>query len=112
MTLSDPIQLRLKSDKQLFYQDESARLGKAMSVYLRERLEASDEAHEAIASLRCEVASLRLMLEDLGMPKSAPGNIEPTLLEILLLLRQICRPEHLKIAQGELNRLGLTLRTS
>ena len=111
MTLGDPIQIRLKIDKQLFYQDEAARLGRALSVYLRERLDASDETHEAIASLRCEVASLRVMLEDLVMPKSTPVNNDPTALEMLLLLRQICRPEHLKIAQGELNRLGLTLRT-
>lgn len=105
MNLGDPIQLRLKIDKQLFYQDEAARLGRALSVYLRERLEASDETHEAIASLRCEVASLRVFLEDLRTPKSTHNDA--TLLEMLLLLRQICRPEHVKIAQGELNRLGL-----
>ncbi len=78
MTLGDPIQLRLKIDKQLFYQDEAARLGRALSVYLRERLDASDETHEAIASLRCEMASLRVMLEDLVLPKSTPVNNDPT----------------------------------
>jgi hypothetical protein len=77
---------------------------------LRERLDSSDEALSAISSLQRELASLRFLLEDKSKESDCPANTESSLIEILLLLRQLCRPEQVKIAQGELNRLGHLIR--
>ena len=111
MTLGDPLQVRLKPAKQLFYQEEAARMGKPLASYLRERLDAADEAMGAISSLQREVMSLRLLMEDRALEKNqVASNEPPSLCEILLLLRQMCRPEQVKIAQGELNRLGYPIR--
>ncbi|RUR14046.1 mobilization protein [Legionella septentrionalis] len=113
MSLGNPIQLRLMLDKQFLYQEEAAKSGKSLAAYLRDRLDKSDETLEAITNLRREITSLRLMVEETTEAKSnlaTPGNIDPALFEILLLLRQLCRPEQLKIAQGELNRLGYSVR--
>lgn len=114
MSLGNPIQLRLMLDKQYLYQEEAAKLGKPLASYLRDRLDKSDETLEAIISLRREITNLRLMVEDITETKSnhhtTEENINPTLFEILLLLRQLCRPEQLKIAQGELNRLGYEVK--
>lgn len=110
MSLGHPIQLRLKLEKQFLYQEEAAKQGKPLTSYLRDRLDKDDETLEAIESLRREVISLRFMVDDIPTAKSSTSNCDPTLFEILLLLRQLCRPEQLKIAQGELNRLGYSIR--
>lgn len=114
MSLGNPIQLRLTLDKQFLYQEEAAKSGKPLAAYLRDRLDKSDETLEAITSLRREITSLRLMVEETTEAKSnfstTQGNVNPALFEILLLLRQLCRPEQLKIAQGELNRLGYEVK--
>lgn len=110
MSLGDPIQIRMTLEKHLFYQDEAAKLGKPLATYLRERLDSSDETMSAISSLQRELASLRFLLEDKSKEPDSPTNIEPSIFEILLLLRQLCRPEQVKIAQGELNRLGHSVR--
>ena len=114
MSLSHPIQLRLQPEKQYFYQEEAARQGKPLASYLRERLDNNDEKLEAINNLKREVMSLRLMVEDIiATSQNTPSNNDnanPTLFEMLLLLRQLSRPEHLKIAQGELQRLGFKVR--
>lgn len=111
MSLGHPIQLRLKLEKQFLYQEEAAKEGKPLASYLRDRLDKDDETLEAITGLRREVISLRLMVEDITTAKSNHSNSsDPALFEILLLLRQLCRPEQLKIAQGELNRLGYSVR--
>ncbi len=115
MLLGHPIQLRLKQEMQLAYQEEAASLGKPLASFLRERLEAQDETRAVLTHVRCEIASLRLLMEDIEAQKNIAGNnnssSDATLLELLLLLRQLCRPEHVKIAQGELNRLGYSIRT-
>ncbi len=114
MSLGNPIQLRLMLDKQFLYQEEAAKLGKSLAAYLRDRLDKSDETLEVISSLRREITSLRLMVEDMNETKSnnqgTQESVAPTLLEIILLLRQLCRPEQLKIAQGELERLGYEVK--
>lgn len=112
MSLGHPIQLRLQLEKQFFYQEEAAKQGKPLASYLRERLDKEDETLQAIVSLRHEVATLRLMTEDIATKNvsSKLDDGDPALFEILMLLRQLCRPEQLKIAQGELNRLGYSAR--
>lgn len=56
-----------------------------------------------------ELFALRHMLEDLT-DKTIPHAVEsnhPLLLEMVLILRQLAKPEHVRIAQGELKRLGV-----
>ncbi len=53
---------------------------------------------------------LRHMLEDLadkGTSAEVESNGKALLMEIVLLLRQLARPEQVRIAQGELKRLGV-----
>jgi len=114
MSLGHPIQLRLQLEKQFFYQEEAAKLGKPLASYLRDRLDKDDETLEAIINLQREVTTLRLMLEDIAITKTgtsqSAGTVDSTSIEMLMLLRQLCRPEQLKIAQSEINRLGFSVR--
>ena len=57
MSLGHPIQLRVTLEKQYFYQEEAAKLGKPLATYLRERLDASDDTLSAISSLQRDLAS-------------------------------------------------------
>ena len=110
MSLGHPIQLRVTLEKQYFYQEEAAKLGKPLATYLRERLESSDDTLSAISSLQRDLASLRFLLEDKPKASDTSAETQTSLVEMLLLLRQLCRPEQVKIAQGELNRLGHLVR--
>ena len=109
MSLSNPIQIRLHTEQHLRYEAAAARLGKPLATYLRECLEACENDH-SVASLKREFLVLRHMLEDLAdKPASVAveSNGNPLIMEIVLLLRQLARPEHVRIAQGELKRLGV-----
>ena len=109
MSLSDPIQIRLNTEHHLRYEAAAARLGKPLATYLRECLETHENDH-SVASLKRELLAMRHMLED-WTDKPASASIEsssyPLLMEGVLLLRQLARPEHVRIAQGELKRLGV-----
>lgn len=109
MSLSDPIQIRLHTGQHMRYESAAARLGKPLATYLRECLETHEEDH-SVASLKREFLALRHILEDLtDKPTSSAveSKSQPLLLEIVLLLRQLAKPEHMRIAQGELKRLGV-----
>lgn len=118
MALGNPIQIRLNTEKQAFYESEAARLGVPFAAYLRDRIEASVEAESRTGGMLADVASsiatLRAVVEG-GTKKQAgavPGakNQSPDdalLLEILLLLRAMAAPEKVKFAQAEVNRQGL-----
>lgn len=109
MALSDPIQIRLHTEQHLRYEASAARLGKPMATYLRECLETYENDH-SVSSLKREFLALRHMLED-WTDKPTSSAVEssgyPLLMEIVLLLRQLAKPEHVRIAQGELKRLGV-----
>ena len=109
MSLSNPIQIRLHLAQHLRYEAAAARLGKPLATYLRECLEAYENDH-SVASLKREFLALRHMLEDWAdKPTSVAveSNSHPQLMEVVLLLRQLAKPEHVRIAQGELKRLGV-----
>lgn len=109
MTLSHPIRIRLNEEHFLRYESSAARLGKPFATYLRECLEAHENDH-SVASLKRELLAMRHMLED-WTDKPVSSEVEsvsnPLLMEMVLLLRQLAKPEHVRIAQGELRRLGV-----
>lgn len=115
MALGEPIKFRLTPEKHAQYEDEAARLGKPLGTYLRERLEADDAVRDELAELRREVVGLHRAVEDLaGEGPRAGGGDEGTkavMLEVLLLLRAVAGADKLKMAQGELKRLGLPIWT-
>ena len=109
MSLSDPIQIRLNTEHHLRYESAAARLGKPLATYLRECLETYENDH-SVSSLKREFLALRHMLEDLAdKPASSAveSNGHPLMMEMVLILRQLAKPEHVRIAQGELKRLGV-----
>jgi predicted DNA-binding protein len=109
MSLSHPIRIRLNEEQFFRYESAAARLGKPLATYLRECLESHEDNH-SVASLKREFLALRHMLED-WTDKVPSNEVEsgghPLLMEIVLLLRQLAKPEHVRIAQGELRRLGV-----
>lgn len=109
MSLSDPIQIRLHIEQHLRYEAAAARIGKPLATYLRECLETYENDH-SVASLKREFLALRHTLEDWADKPTSSGvefNSNPLLMEVVLLLRQLAKPEHVRIAQGELKRLGV-----
>ena len=109
MSLSDPIQIRLHTEQHLRYEAAAARLGKPLATYLRECLETYENDH-SVASLKREFLVLRHMLEDWTdkpISHAVESNGNHLLMEVVLLLRQLAKPEHIRIAQGELKRLGV-----
>lgn len=116
MALGDPIQVRLSPEKQALLEDEAARKGKKLATYLRERLEAEDDVHGELASLRRELASLHHTVEDLAAagPRPAEGGgqgVTAIQIETLLLLRAVAGPDRMKTIRGELKRLGYDIWT-
>jgi len=112
MALGHPVQVRLNPSRQLIYEDEAARQGKALATYLRERLEAQDDEQARSAALRAELANgmaeLRGIVERGGSSATGDSTGDPRiLLELLILMRAIAGPEKLKMAHAELKRQGL-----
>jgi len=116
MTLGDPIQIRLSTEKQVLLEDEAARKGKKLATYLRERLEAEDDVYGELASLRRELVSLHHTVEDLAvaLPQPTDGTGQggtAIQIETLLLLRAIAGPDRMKTIRSELKRLGYDIWT-
>lgn len=111
--LNPPINLRLTPEKQLILEDEAAQVGKPLSTYLRERLEAEDDTCARLNSLQMDLASLRHLVEDLaetgiegGGSGMAAGD-RAMMIEALLLLRHLCKPEQLREVRADMRRYGV-----
>lgn len=116
MALGNPVQVRLSIEKQAIYEDEAARAGKPLATYLRERLEASDNTQEQVRSLRRELTGLRHLVEDLaeaGIQGGSGGGMSAgdraALIETLLLLRHISKPDQRQEARAEMRRNGINM---
>ncbi len=117
--LNPPINIRLTPEKQLILEDEAARAGKPLSTYLRERLEAEDDTRARLNSLQMDLLSLRHLVEDLaehGIASSVgDGGLSASdraaLVETLLLVRHISKPEARKEVRAEMRRNGINIWT-
>lgn len=81
----------------------------SLSAYLKLRLEEGDAIAENIASLRLDLAALADRLAaDTGQARAGPAGTENValVLETLLLLRRLTKPEILKSVHTDMKRLG------
>lgn len=113
--LNPPINLRLTPEKQLILEEEAAQAGKPLSTYLRERLEAEGGTCARLNSLQIDLASLRHLVADLtengintGVGSGGMSTHDrAALVEALLLLRHISKPEHRQEVRAEMRRLSI-----
>jgi hypothetical protein len=78
-----------------------------LSTYLKRRLAAGDDMADAITMLGRAIDDLGH--HDVGQRHAdiSPADTSKVLLEILLLLRAVANPQHVRSVQGELQRLGI-----
>lgn len=114
MSLGNPITIRLSAEKQLFYEDAASRRGQGLSTYLRERLEEADTIRDQLSTLRNELAVIRHKVENLAGQNIEGGSgmaeaDRAALIEALLLLRHLCKPEQHNEVRADLRRFGITM---
>ncbi|MDH2436833.1 mobilization protein [Pokkaliibacter sp. MBI-7] len=117
MSLGEPVKVRFTLEKQLMMEDEAARVGKPLSTYIREYVEEAHDTGDQITGLRREVSALRHLVEDLaengivsgGSDRGMSASDRAALVETLLLLRHISKPEHRKEVRAEMRRNGIEL---
>jgi hypothetical protein len=78
-----------------------------LSTYLKRRLAAGDNMADAIRVLGYAVDDLSRRKPDQYRDDAAPADTSRILLEILLLLRAVANPQHVRSVQSELQRLGI-----
>lgn len=93
------ISIRLSDKEHQQYLIAATKLGISLSEYLRIRLASVNESEVAE-----QIAQLRLTLLD--NPGEMPADLWPAMLEVLLLLRHICKPADVRSVHSELGRLG------
>lgn len=88
-----------------------ARSGGSTSDYVRSLLFGEHAGLEAVMDridhLADDIAEGRLLPES-SQPEAETGALEPMLMEILLMLRAMVKPETMRMAQAEVKRRGLT----
>jgi hypothetical protein len=93
MNLTEPVTIRLSTEKRFLYESEAASRKQSLRTYLRERLEQSEVlSHQPSGNIT--------------QPSSHDQGI---LLEILLLIRCIAGPEKINLVRRELKRLNIPL---
>jgi len=91
MNLTEPITIRLSTEKRFLYESEAASRNQSLRTYLRERLEQSESlSHQPSTS-----------------PVSSSPHEQGILLEILLILRYLVTPEKLNLVRRDLKRLNI-----
>ena len=102
------LQVRLSESRWERYSAEASAAGVPLSTYIRQRLEREDGIADQIAELRCVVEhGAEARRSETCEP--APAAVDRAVsLESLLLLRQLATPQKTSIAQGELERRGIT----
>lgn len=99
--LGKPISLRITEGEHQSYTHAAADLGVSLSEYIRLRLVSVSDDYVAQ-----QIDQLRLTLLD-NLPQDSHSS-NPMLLEVLLLLRHICKPGDVSMVRAELERLGHT----
>lgn len=91
MTLTEPVTIRLSTEKRFLYESEAASRNQSLRTYLRERLEQSESlSHQPATS-----------------PSPSSPHEQGILLEILLILRYLVTPEKLNLVRRDLKRLNI-----
>ena len=78
-----------------------------LSTYLKRRLAAGDDMDDAITMLGRAIDDLGRRDAGQSHADASPADTSKMLLEILLLLRAVANPQHVRSVQGELQRLGI-----
>jgi hypothetical protein len=78
-----------------------------VSTYLKQRLAAGDNMADAIRVLGYAIDDLGRRGVGQGQASASPGDTPQMLLEILLLLRTVANPQHVRLVHSELQRLGV-----
>ena len=101
LPLATPITIRLPLDIDAQIRAAAGAAGKSVGVYIRDRL-------SSLAGIEEEMASIRHTVER-AATFADPGENGPpaALIEVLILLRQMARPEELRKAFGEAKRQGI-----
>ncbi len=110
MSLGNPVQIRLHSEKQKALEIQAARKGKALATYLREIVEGND-LHAELTTMRMDLAALRNSAEANVAQNEKDHEVSENaiLLEVLLLLRSIAGPDRMSIVDGEMRRIGFEI---
>jgi hypothetical protein len=91
MNLTEPVTIRLSTEKRFLYESEAASRNQSLRTYLRERLEQSESlSHQPSKS-----------------PSPSSLHEQGILLEILLILRYLVTPEKLNLVRKDLKRLNI-----
>jgi hypothetical protein len=93
MNLTEPVTIRLSTEKRFLYESEAASRNQSLRTYLRERLEQSESLPHQLSTNHSLSSS-----HDQGI-----------LLEILLLLRYTASPEKLNMVRKDLKRLNIPM---
>ncbi|SHI11405.1 hypothetical protein [Pollutimonas bauzanensis] len=99
--LGKPISIRISQEEHQRYMHAAADLGMTFSEYVRLRLVSVGDDYVAD-----QIAQLRLTLLDNISP--IEEDTFPMTLELLLLMRRICKPADVGMVRAELQRLGYT----
>lgn len=78
-----------------------------VSTYLKKRLAAGDDTAEAMLMLRQSIDDLAEREVQPGTPDASQADTPKMLLEILLLLRAVANPQHVRGVHSELQRIGV-----
>ncbi|MFK4825992.1 hypothetical protein ACI0FM_14565 [Paenochrobactrum sp. BZR 588] len=116
---TETVRIHLNASTYLKY-EKAARLNQmTLSTFLRGKLEESENTISEISALKSAIHDLRLdsvrrsdekrAADENNQHQNAESklDINPVLMEIVLLLRGIFRPEHMNMVHGELRRQGL-----
>jgi hypothetical protein len=101
MKLGDAIHIRLPIEKQELYKAEAALQKLPLTIYIRNRLEATDDMLTEISRLRSAMEYTNELVAD-----SHAKQDSSAIIEMLFLLRQMVQPHTITQAQNELKRLG------
>lgn len=109
LNMRPPVIFRLDDDEYDAYATAAALAGVSVNQYIKERVRELRAGTDQQLVLQ-ELQAIRAAVEDPPIPPAMfqGGGIEPGLLmEAVLLLRGMARPELAKAVQGELKRRGI-----
>ncbi len=109
--MSKPIPIRFSDDDWAKLARCAQLADKPLSTYCRERLLSESDVDAKLAEILRHVTS-RSEIDPMDIGAATDDVSYPILIEILLLLRQTTAPKNLRVAHGELERLGLSVMST
>lgn len=112
-SLAKPFPLRLYTDQKLEYERRAKLVGRSLTAYIRDRLDAEDPVLEVLEGMLDALREIEQRLDGLesGGGKAAAGS-DAIGVETLMLLRQLLiasnRKKDIDMVKGEIKRHGLT----